>query len=121
LERLGGISPHIPSAIIRAWKTDFRSPHSSLPYPIIQFNADSASAECSAITIAPPPDESRILLWTIRRPDFQHSIFIFYRHRPGLHFLRNCEADRWIRSTKAATRLFAAPNLTFEMFSRLLA
>src|ERR1700732_1684982 len=46
-----------PSAIIRAWKTDFRSPHPSLPYPIILFNADSASAECSATTIGPRPDE----------------------------------------------------------------
>ena len=31
----------------------------SLPYPITLFNADSASAECSATTIGPPPDESR--------------------------------------------------------------
>jgi len=35
-----------PSAIIRAWKTDFRSPDSSLPYPVTLFNADSASEEC---------------------------------------------------------------------------
>ena len=48
-----------PSAIIRAWKTDFRSPHPSLPYPIILFNADSASAECSATTIGPQPDACR--------------------------------------------------------------
>jgi hypothetical protein len=47
----------IPSAVIRAWKTDFRSPDPSLPYPIILFNADSASEECSATTIVPQPDE----------------------------------------------------------------
>jgi hypothetical protein len=55
-----------PSAIIRAWTTDFRSPHPSLPYPIILFNADSASAECSATTIGPLPDECRLFFWTIQ-------------------------------------------------------
>ena len=34
-------------------------PHPSLSYPITLFNADSASAECSATTIGPQPDESR--------------------------------------------------------------
>jgi putative transposase len=56
-----------PSAIIRAWTTDFRGPHPSLPYPIILFNAASASAECSATTIGPQPDECRWIFWTIRR------------------------------------------------------
>ena len=51
----------IPRAIIRAWKTDFRSPDPSLPYPITLHIADSASEECLAITIGPPPDESRFL------------------------------------------------------------
>jgi hypothetical protein len=55
-----------PSAIIWARKTDFRSPHPSLPYPIILFNADSASAECSATTIGPLPDECQLFFWTIR-------------------------------------------------------
>src|ERR1019366_7395364 len=49
----------LPSAITRAWKTKFRSPHPSLPYPITLFIADSASAECSATTIGPQPDECR--------------------------------------------------------------
>jgi len=53
--------PAVSAAIIRAWKTDFRSPDPSLPYPITLFNADSASEECLAITIGPPPDESRFL------------------------------------------------------------
>jgi hypothetical protein len=62
----------IPSAIIRAWKTDFCSPHPSLPYPIIPFNADSASEECLATTIGPHPDDSRFLFldnsrWCRRR------------------------------------------------------
>ena len=56
---------HIPSATIRAWKIDFRNPNPSLPYPITLFNADSASAECSATTIGPQPAESRFF-WTIR-------------------------------------------------------
>ena len=43
----------------RAWKTDFRSPHPSPPYSTILFNADSASAECSATTIGPQPDQCR--------------------------------------------------------------
>ena len=30
------------------------------------FNADSASAECSATTIGPQPDECRFFFWTIR-------------------------------------------------------
>jgi hypothetical protein len=51
---------------IGAWKTDFRSPHPSLPTPIIQFNADSASAEFSATTIGLQPDESRFFFRTIR-------------------------------------------------------
>ena len=34
-------------------------PMSVLPYPITLFNADSASAECSATTIGPQPDECR--------------------------------------------------------------
>src|SRR5882762_6871552 len=50
----------MPSAIIRAWKTDFRSPDPSPPYPITLFNADSASAECSTTTIAPQPDNCRL-------------------------------------------------------------
>jgi len=50
----------------QGWKTKFHSPHPSLPYPITLFNADSASAECSATTIGPQPDESRLLFWTIR-------------------------------------------------------
>src|SRR5450759_4404191 len=56
----------IPSAIIRAWKTEYRSQCPSLPYPITLFNADSASAECSATTIGPQPDECRFFFWTIR-------------------------------------------------------
>jgi transposase InsO family protein len=50
----------------QAWKTDFRSPDPSLPYPITLFNADSASEECSATTIGQRPDECRFLFWTIR-------------------------------------------------------
>src|SRR5450631_1688221 len=38
----------------------------SLPYPITLFNADSASAECSATTIGSQPDECRFFFWTIR-------------------------------------------------------
>src|SRR5450631_4231704 len=38
----------------------------SLPYPITLFNADSASAECSATTIGSQPDDCRFLFWTIR-------------------------------------------------------
>jgi hypothetical protein len=49
------------SVIIGAWTTDFRGPHPSLPYPIILFNAASASTECSATTIGPQPDECRWL------------------------------------------------------------
>jgi hypothetical protein len=49
-----------------AWKTEYRSQCPSLPYPITLFNADSASAEYSATTIGPQPDESRFFFWTIR-------------------------------------------------------
>src|SRR5450631_3853454 len=38
----------------------------SLPYPLTLFNADSASAECSATTIGSQPDECRFSFWTIR-------------------------------------------------------
>src|ERR1039458_6453575 len=56
----------IPSAIIRAWKTEYRSQCPPLPYPITLLNADSASAECSATTIGSQPDECRFSFWTIR-------------------------------------------------------
>ena len=55
-----------PSAITRAWTTDFRGPHPSLPYPIILFDAASASAEYLATTIGPRPDECRWIFWTIQ-------------------------------------------------------
>jgi putative transposase len=41
-------------------------PPSVTVYPIILFNAASASAECSATTIGPQPDECRWFFWTIR-------------------------------------------------------
>jgi transposase InsO family protein len=95
----------IPSAIIRAWKTDFRSPHPSLSYPITLFNADSASAECSATTIGPQPDECRFFFWTsgmpglrsISRPFEQRQHLILYQLF-GLCQLRHAVNDATTRA-----------------------
>jgi hypothetical protein len=57
---INGSNPIIPRAIIRAWKTNFRSPDPSLPYPITLYDADGASEECLATT-TPQPDESQFL------------------------------------------------------------
>jgi len=43
-------------------------PASVTALPAILFNADSASAECSATTIGPQPDEYRLFFRTIRHP-----------------------------------------------------
>jgi hypothetical protein len=67
----------VPSAIIRAWTTEFRGPHPSLSYPITLYNAASASAECSA-TIGPLPDECRWFFWTIRD---MNTVFAILRYR----------------------------------------
>jgi hypothetical protein len=64
------LPPRSPSAIISAWKTDFRCPDSSPPYPITLFDADSASEECSAITIGPQPDEGRFFIFDNSGSDF---------------------------------------------------
>jgi ParE toxin of type II toxin-antitoxin system, parDE len=64
----------IPSAIIRAWKTNFRSPDPSLPYPIILFNADSALEECLATTTGQQPDDSRFFFLDNTPDELDHSI-----------------------------------------------
>jgi len=45
-----------------AWTLDFWQAWA----PITLFNADSASAECSAIIIGPQPNEYRFCCWTLR-------------------------------------------------------
>jgi hypothetical protein len=45
-----------------AWTLDFWQAWA----PITLFNADSASAECSAIIIGPQPNECRFCCWTLR-------------------------------------------------------
>src|ERR1019366_10139172 len=62
---------HHPGSVGRrlgslVWPAAAISPHRSLPYPITLFKADSASAEYSATTIGPQPDECRFFFWTIR-------------------------------------------------------
>ena len=52
-----GIEMSVAPAFGVGRRADFRGSHPSLPYPIILFNAASASTEFSATTIAPQPDE----------------------------------------------------------------
>jgi transposase InsO family protein len=91
----------IPSAITRARKTKFRSPHPSLPYPITLFNADSASAEYSATTIGPQPDESRFIFWTIRDGVSGHGLsWLDGIYHDGVDTLFLDKATAWARRWK---------------------
>jgi Transposase DDE domain group 1 len=63
------------------WKTEYRSQCPSLPYPITLFNADSASAECSATTIGSQPDESRFSFFGQCAGKIRHAIGDLVRQR----------------------------------------
>ena len=65
--KIAGITPHPDSR----WMTQIARNLTTIiasvtAYPIILFNATGASAECSATTIGPQPDECRWFFWTIR-------------------------------------------------------